>query len=380
MEKTEHEGIYRLDDGRFKIDTNAVCPKTRKLKRRRKTMPMGTTLAGAIRERDAIKATIHGEPQPKTSRLTLAAYADRWLQRKAARLKPNTHATYSQILADVIIPQLGTLYADVIVRADVEEWCVWAQNLRQPTGEAYSDATLLKWWRTLTVLLKDLAADIDIKDPTRRVDRPTSRLKNVREKQTLTAKELGAFLDAAQLVCEARYAELITLAYSGLRIAELYALQWGDVDAERGVLLVQRTISKGQLTDTTKTGDSRVVAVPELVIETLQAHRTEMIRGQHRGLSSGLIFPSNAGTPRTNSSLTKPVRAAAKAAKLDIIPSPQVLRRTYNTLMLREGVNETVLRSQMGHCSQAMTARYMGVSDEDKHAIHRKVFKIGGVE
>ena len=89
--------------------------------------------------------------------------------------------------------------------------------------------------------------------------------------------------------------------------------------------------------------------------------------------SSGIS--SNGSKPRTNSSLTKPVRIAAKAAKLDIIPSPQVLRRTYNTLMVRAGVDRVVLRSQIGHVFEAMTERYMGVSDEDKHKAVRDVFQ-----
>ena len=117
---------------------------------------------------------------------------------------------------------------------------------------------------------------------------------------------------------------------------------------------------------------------PQLLFNARTSAPEEMIRDQDRGLATGLMCPSKANTPRTNSSLTKPVRTAADAAKLDIIPSPQVLRRTYNTLMVRAGVDRIVLRSQIGHVSEEMTARYMGVSDADKHEAVAKVLGLKG--
>jgi integrase len=45
-----------------------------------------------------------------------------------------------------------------------------------------------------------------------------------------------------------------------------------------------------------------------------------------------------------------------------------VLRRTFDTLSLESGVDQVVLRSQMGHSSPAMTSRYAGVRVERKQA------------
>lgn len=378
-------GISKHPNGGFKIDTTATCPHTKKRIRVRETLPSGTTLKQAIARRNTIKEDIlnrppQDEPQIIPQRLTLAGYANAWLQRKAPRLKPNTLHTYGQIITEHIIPPLGTLYADAVIRADIEEWVVWAESQRQASDEHYSDATLKKWWTTLTVLLKDMAADINIPDPTLRISRPTSRRRKVREKRTLTFEQLGMFLEAVRTTpaIAHRYAEILTLAYTGLRVGELYGLKWDDLDETRRVLNVCRSVSSGQLTETTKTGDAREVAVPDEVIDVLVGHRRQMILDQHRGLATGLMFPSKANTPRTNSSLTKPIRTAASKAGLDIIPSPQVLRRTYNTLMVRAGVDRIVLRSQIGHVSEEMTARYMGVSDEDKHDAVARVLNMEG--
>lgn len=82
--------------------------------------------------------------------------------------------------------------------------------------------------------------------------------------------------------------------------------------------------------------------------------------------SNPLVFPSRSGTYRTSSSLDSPLDKARRRAGVDFKVTAQVLRRTFNTLMVRAGVDRIVLRAQMGHCSEEMTARYAGVPVEAK--------------
>lgn len=73
------------------------------------------------------------------------------------------------------------------------------------------------------------------------------------------------------------------------------------------------------------------------------------------------MFPADNGAYRLSQSLHKPLKLAAEAAGLDIKVTPQVLRRTFNTLMLDLKVDRIVLRSQMGHSSEEMTERDSGI-------------------
>ena len=100
-----------------------------------------------------------------------------------------------------------------------------------------------------------------------------------------------------------------------------------------------------------------------------------MVRDQHRGLHSGLVFPSNAGTPRTSASLTKVFKKVREKAGIEQHVSPRVLRRTFNTLMAEAGVNELVLRSQMGHSEQDMTLYYFEGHLEAKEAAWADTFQ-----
>ena len=79
-----------------------------------------------------------------------------------------------------------------------------------------------------------------------------------------------------------------------------------------------------------------------------------------------LVFPSRTGTYREPSALTDAMQKVAAELGIEQSVGCQVVRRTFNTLMLAAGVDRIVLRSQMGHCSEEMTERYAGVDPELK--------------
>ena len=74
------------------------------------------------------------------------------------------------------------------------------------------------------------------------------------------------------------------------------------------------------------------------------------------------------GSRQRRRQLTRVVllRSAGHGQGLEQRVTAQVLRRTFNTLMVLGGVDRIVLRSQMGHSSEEMTRRYAGVSAADK--------------
>jgi len=85
-----------------------------------------------------------------------------------------------------------------------------------------------------------------------------------------------------------------------------------------------------------------------------------------------MVFLSDDGQMRDPNSAKKLWPRLAKLAGIDQKISPQVLRRTLNTLMLSAQVDRITLRAIMGHTSEAMTARYAGIGDAAKtDAINR---------
>jgi len=180
--------------------------------------------------------------------------------------------------------------------------------------------------------------------------------------------DLATMLEAARIHAPDRYAEIAVLALSGMRSGELYALKWDCVDLDKLQIIVKRSISLGILTETTKTKAQRTVPMHPIVAELLKEHRKDQLERQVAGLSLGLVFPSDKGTPRTPNTLQKAFKAIRAATGIDIRIGPQVLRRSMNSNLVRQSVDRLTVRAIMGHTTEEMTARYYGVSENDKKA------------
>lgn len=387
-------GIYQLNDGRFRVKTSAKCPVTHSMVRSQQTVK---TLKEARHARESFKEEIASRVQEGETRITtLADYAEQWWSAKAPRLKASTSMTYERALTHRILPELGHIPIKALTRRDVLAWVTWAESQRQPpaavrkierditagrideiaaeqqiarimdetdvaTLSPYGAPTVHKWWRVLVQLLKDAHADEYLaSDIVARVTPPTSKAPPARERRTLSVDELGKLLEAVRLYSPQRYAEVAMLATTGMRPSELYALTWADIDYAAQTIHVTKAVWGG-VVSTTKTGASREVPLATQTAEALRAHRKELIRKNHPGIPSGLVFPSDAGTHREPSSLKKCLDMAREDAKITQRVSPQVLRRTFNTLLIAYNVDRIVIRATMGHSSEQMTERYAGV-------------------
>lgn len=361
MEKTRDPGVFKLPDGKFWLRITTTCPRTGKQLEATRTLPAGTPRSELLRAYVALKdSLVQATAVPPASQLSVSDYCERWLEVRSTRLRALTAERYVDVLDRHILPHLGQLRLDRVTRRDVEVWAAWAEKATKPAGGEYSGQTLLSWWRLLCQVLKDAAAEFGLIDPTFRVRPPEKRTAPRREQRTMGPEQFHRFLEEARKSTPDRFAEIATLAMTGMRAGEVYGLQWSDIDEVRGIIRVQRSASHGRVT-LTKTGDPREVALPEILRDLLRAHRRHLVETQHRGLASGIVFPADHGGHRIPQSLHKVTKELAKKCGIDVLVGPQVLRRTFNTLMLRAGVDGVTLRAMMGHTTEAMTQRYAGV-------------------
>lgn len=338
--------------------TNERTGKRQKITLPGRNDPPIKTKAEAIAIRDATKERLQGEPEPRPEKRNFGDYALDWFELHKTWIKPSTRRTYHASLRDWIIPTLGDIYCEAFNRQDLLRWVGWAEAQTQEDGSAYAQQSLDGHRRVLWKLVKDMAADFGIADPTRRVRPPKSKVKRVRDKETLTLEELHAFVLSMREVCPSRWAETAELAYTGIRTGELWALHTDQLEDEGKSAHICRSVSAGVIQDTTKTGWERHVWRPEIVREASHEHRVDMLRTQHRGLHSGLLYPSDAGTPRTSASLTKAFAKAREHAGIDKHVSARVLRRTFNTILREANVADETVLSQMGHASKDMGLYY----------------------
>ena len=170
-----------------------------------------------------------------------------------------------------------------------------------------------------------------------------------KEMKTLTSDQLGAFFQEARDsgVYELYYLDLAT----GLRRGELLGLKWADVDLDRGVLKIQRAISRQ---------NGKVVEAP---LKTKNAYRTlplsadaisVLMQQRRKTGNSEWVFPSPTGGPMSPDSVLHMLHRVLKRAGLPKVRFHD-LRHTFATLALQNGVDVKTVSGVLGHFSAGFT-------------------------
>lgn len=158
-----------------------------------------------------------------------------------------------------------------------------------------------------------------------------------------------------QLALDAQDAELIRVAaFTGLRLGELLALRWRDVDLDGSVLTVSRAMSAG-VESTTKSGRVRRVPLPDQAAAAL----IRLCERRDFTGASELVFVDPA-LGRHLHPVT--VRKRFKRAR-DVVGARPLrfhdLRHTYGSLLAVSGMDLVTIKEVMGHSALSTTGRYL---------------------
>jgi len=165
-----------------------------------------------------------------------------------------------------------------------------------------------------------------------------------------------AVIEKEVLYCGKRsYIGVAVCLYSGLRIGELLALTWGDVDLESGVIYVNKTCHYGKdengvyrrFTDKPKTVSSRrEIPIPKRLVSILKKHK--------KSTRTEFVIENKNGEPMS-------VRAYQKAfytllKKLNIrMKGFHSLRHTFATRAIECGMDVKTLSEILGHNDATIT-------------------------
>lgn len=130
---------------------------------------------------------------------------------------------------------------------------------------------------------------------------------------------------------------MITVAVrTGLRLGELLALSWTDVDLEAGRLFVRRAVARG-IVGTPKNGRSREVALSQQARAALEAHARRSL----------LVFSDSEGRMLTKGAMKAPLANALKRAGLRHI-GWHALRHTFASHLVMRGAPIKAVQELLG--------------------------------
>jgi integrase len=181
-----------------------------------------------------------------------------------------------------------------------------------------------------------------------------------REMRTLNPREVRRFLEVVQ---GDRLEALYVLAMTtGMRLGELLALRWSDVELSTCRVSVRGTLTRGEqglIVTEPKTGRGRVVLVASTAVAALRQHLATQSDERRRAgpLWAGLdfVFTNELGRPLDPSNVRlRSFRPALERAGLPRIRLHD-LRHTAATLMLGEGIHPKVVSEMLGHSQIGIT-------------------------
>lgn len=302
-----------------------------------------------------------------TADMTVDTLASFWLTHRqthgragqAGRLRPSTMGAYDAVLRTVVVPALGgfrvgeltvgvleAAFADIEAsgRSTVQARSVLNQMLGLAARHGAIQASPMPLVEKPARAPREVQAlDVDAARRLRRVVDPDHRR---------TPGQRGPNHDLADLVD--------VLLGTGMRIGEVLALRWQDLDLfgdpptvhVSGTLLEPRRGHVATLTrqDGTKSGHDRTLILPAAVIDTLTARRT---RTTWQRLDDP-VFASRLGTWLWPHNIRTRLRQAVSGISDLEGTTPHTLRRTVGTLVAHEaGLDAT--REQLGHSDPSVT-------------------------
>jgi len=284
----------------------------------------------------------HGPELSKKEVPTLEQFSSRFLDghARANRQKPSGIAAKDSIIRVHLIPLLGSKKLDTVSTEDVQS--VKKQLAGRKSKTVNNVLTVLNM-----MLKKAVEWGVLERMPC------TIRLLPI-------PKSSAAFHDFEayeRLVGAARElgwrAELIVLlgGEAGLRLGEITALEWRDVDLDKRQLCVERSEWRGHVT-APKGGRLRFVPLTVRLAASLR---------QHRHLRSARVLCEDDGAALTPKMVADYVRRSAKRAHLKH-EGVHVLRHSFCSHLAMRGAPAKAIQELAGHQELGTTQRYMHLS------------------
>jgi site-specific recombinase XerD len=167
------------------------------------------------------------------------------------------------------------------------------------------------------------------------------------------ARKLFATVGTRIAMCQPKHLCILKILYGcGLRVSEVLALKITDIDSDAMCLMVRE--AKGK--------KDRALPLPQTLLYNLRqyylAYRPEVY-----------LFEGQKGGKYTAKSIQNFIKKYAREANIQKTVTPHMLRHSYATHQLENGVNISYVQELLGHNSIKTTELYTHVTKISKNKI-----------
>lgn len=319
--------------------------KRRRIKSPHQTKDAARDYEAILRTEYAKRGSLDGqferEDARKKQEITFAEFSSQWMRDYSTpNNKPSTVYAKQRALARHLIPFFGERTLSRIDAMSIEQFKAsqLASGLKAKTVNNH--LTFLRKCLS-TALDWELIAKVPRCRPLKAAQPPFRYLSETETRALISAAPAGLWR-----------AMIVTAARTGLRVSELAALRWQDVDLDGSMLCVAQSRVRGVI-GAPKSNMIRHVPLTKDVLEHLQS----------LSRNGDLVFSTRLGRPlATNPSLRALRRACVEAGVKPI--GWHVLRHTFASQLAQRGASVQSIKALLGHSSIEMTMRYAHLSRE----------------
>lgn len=297
-------------------------------------------------------------PAPKNSsgKLTVKELFEEWLSAVKLKVKESTYANYRMKVYKHIFPEFGGLRYESLTVQMLHRFIENKMKIRL-SAKYVSDIVIV--FKSMT---KYISRIYGFRNPLADVILPKVMKTEMNLFSDFQQKQLCSYLlknSDNTSIC------VLLSLYTGLRIGEICGLKWSDIDFQKNILTVRRTVQRIRtgihetklIVDTPKSYSSqRSIPIPAFIIDILRKFRSS---------ENFYILSGNAKVtePRT---MQRKFQSILKKAELPSI-NYHSLRHMFATNCIKLGFDVKTLSEILGHSSVETTLnRYVHSSMERK--------------
>lgn len=301
-------------------------------------------------------------------------YAGYWLERKKYEVRESTFANYTNLFINNIIPCLGDIPCEQFNNKLIQMFAYWCKDKGGKDGKGISEHYIKDSLLLVKAVIRDGQDEGVFPDFAFKQIKIPKTLQIETQKQVYTEKEYQKIIDYILKNISSKSVGILLGIYTGMRIGEICALQWKDINFEEQLINVNKTIqriynpldelepSKIVITPGKTKNSIRQIPITNDIVQILKTIKNE----------DSFYVLSNSKKPIEPRTYRKFYNKFMKETGVEPIKF-HALRHTFASINIENGADVKTISDILGHSDIAITLKtYTHTSQKAKEKAIQK--------
>lgn len=291
---------------------------------------------------------------PKNNPITVSELFAVWLASRKNSIKQSSYVNYRTMYQNYIAEPFGDMRVDRVTSFMINRYMTELLECGRDDGKGLSTKSV----QAILIMMKSVFAygetEYKLENPAKNISLPKSEH---REIEVFTSVEMAKIRSNA-LCDDCQILGILLCLYTGLRIGEICALKWEDIDLVNQVIQVRKTLQR--IKNPNAVSPKTIVVIDEpksaksirdIPIPTFMLYQLGKIKRNVNSDSYFLTCSSNYTEPRTYQYRYKTFLKHIEVPYKNF----HVLRHTFATECIRLGIDVKTVSELLGHASVKIT-------------------------